>query len=222
MPFLVAYAPAGRPAAHQGHGESGGCPGSAPARGKCASWSGSTQGAAAASSDRSPVHGDAALAGQARRELVAGYGSARSDIRRTAAVVTVGELLEAYLGSAQYHLALGQPLRHLALRRRHHADPPDQPRLPPRRQQPRHLLPARRLRRRQGHRRRDLRTRRRDGSNDRMSTPRDTLNLKPRPHPADGALPRTATLTSNDAQHLRAHSRAAWRARGRFGPCFGP
>jgi integrase len=47
------------------------------------------------------VHGDAALAGQARRELVAEYGSARIDIRQTAAAVTVGELLEGYLGSAQ-------------------------------------------------------------------------------------------------------------------------
>jgi len=47
------------------------------------------------------VRGDAALAGQARRELVAEYGSARDDIRRSASVVTVGELLEGYLGSAQ-------------------------------------------------------------------------------------------------------------------------
>ena len=47
------------------------------------------------------VHGDAALAGRARRELVAGYGSARSDVRCTASAVTVGELLEGYLGSAQ-------------------------------------------------------------------------------------------------------------------------
>ena len=39
------------------------------------------------------VRGDAALAGRARRELVAEYGSARSDIRRTASAVTVGELL---------------------------------------------------------------------------------------------------------------------------------
>jgi hypothetical protein len=36
------------------------------------------------------VHGDAALAGQARRDLVAEYGSARGDIRRTAVAVTVG------------------------------------------------------------------------------------------------------------------------------------
>jgi hypothetical protein len=47
------------------------------------------------------VHGDAALAGQARRELVAEYGSARSDVSRTASAVTVGELLEGYMGSAQ-------------------------------------------------------------------------------------------------------------------------
>jgi len=47
------------------------------------------------------VHGDAALPGKARRELVAEYGSIRSDVRRTASVVTVGELLEGYLGSAQ-------------------------------------------------------------------------------------------------------------------------
>jgi len=47
------------------------------------------------------VHGDAALARKARRELVAEYGSTRSDIRRMAPVVTVGELLEGYIGSAQ-------------------------------------------------------------------------------------------------------------------------
>jgi hypothetical protein len=47
------------------------------------------------------VHGDAALAGQARRELVAEYGSARRDVRRTASAVTVRELLEGYIGSAQ-------------------------------------------------------------------------------------------------------------------------
>jgi integrase len=47
------------------------------------------------------VHGDAALAGRARRELVAEYGSARSHVRCTASAVTVGELLEGYLGSAQ-------------------------------------------------------------------------------------------------------------------------
>jgi integrase len=47
------------------------------------------------------VHGDAALAGQARRDLVAEYGSARSDIKCAASAVTVGELLEGYLGSAQ-------------------------------------------------------------------------------------------------------------------------
>ena len=47
------------------------------------------------------VHGDAHLAGTARRELVAGYGSTRSDVRHAASAVTVGELLEGYLGSAQ-------------------------------------------------------------------------------------------------------------------------
>jgi Phage integrase family len=47
------------------------------------------------------VHGDAALAGRARRELVAEYGSIRSEVRCTASVVTAGELLEGYLGSAQ-------------------------------------------------------------------------------------------------------------------------
>ncbi|HYB16135.1 MAG TPA: hypothetical protein VEF71_11775 [Streptosporangiaceae bacterium] len=47
------------------------------------------------------IHGDAALAGKARRELVAGYGPARSNIRRIASAVTVGELLEGYLDSAQ-------------------------------------------------------------------------------------------------------------------------
>ena len=47
------------------------------------------------------VRGDAALAGRARRELVAECGSIRSDIRCAASVVTVGELLEGYLASAQ-------------------------------------------------------------------------------------------------------------------------
>jgi len=47
------------------------------------------------------VHGDAALAGTARRELVAEYGSARAGIRHAAPEVTVGELLESYIGSAQ-------------------------------------------------------------------------------------------------------------------------
>jgi integrase len=47
------------------------------------------------------VHGDADLAGKARRELVAEYGSTCADMRRAASVVTVGELLEGYLGSAQ-------------------------------------------------------------------------------------------------------------------------
>jgi hypothetical protein len=47
------------------------------------------------------VYGAAALAGKARRDLVAEYGSARSDIRRTASAVTVRELLEGYMGSAQ-------------------------------------------------------------------------------------------------------------------------
>jgi hypothetical protein len=45
------------------------------------------------------VHGDAALAGTARRELVAGYGSTRGGVRHAASVVSVGELLEGYLGS---------------------------------------------------------------------------------------------------------------------------
>jgi hypothetical protein len=48
------------------------------------------------------VHGDAALARQARRELVAEYGSARSDVRRAASAVTVRELLEGYMASAQF------------------------------------------------------------------------------------------------------------------------
>jgi integrase len=47
------------------------------------------------------VHGDAVLAGTARRELVAEYGSPRIDSRQAASVVTVGELLEGYMGSAQ-------------------------------------------------------------------------------------------------------------------------
>jgi hypothetical protein len=76
------------------------------------------------------VHGDAALAGQARRELVAEYGSARSDIKCAASSVTVGELLEGYLGSAQLwkpatvvshrHVVsalLNDPLCHCQLRR---------------------------------------------------------------------------------------------------------
>jgi hypothetical protein len=47
------------------------------------------------------VRGDAALAAQARRELVAEYGSTRSVVRHMASVVTVGELLHGYLTSAQ-------------------------------------------------------------------------------------------------------------------------
>jgi integrase len=47
------------------------------------------------------VHGDAAQAGKARRDLVAGYAAPRSDMWHTASVVTVGELLDSYLGSAQ-------------------------------------------------------------------------------------------------------------------------
>jgi integrase len=47
------------------------------------------------------VHVDAALAGKARRELVAEYGSTRSDVRHAASVVTVGKLLDSYVGSAQ-------------------------------------------------------------------------------------------------------------------------
>ena len=47
------------------------------------------------------MHGDAVLAERARLELVAEYGSIRSEVRCAASVVTVGELLEGYLGSAQ-------------------------------------------------------------------------------------------------------------------------
>ena len=47
------------------------------------------------------VHGDADPAGKARRELVAEYGSTCADMRHAASAVTVGELLEGYLGSAQ-------------------------------------------------------------------------------------------------------------------------
>jgi integrase len=47
------------------------------------------------------VHGDAALAGKARQELVAEYGLTCSEVRYAASAVTVGELLEGYLGSAQ-------------------------------------------------------------------------------------------------------------------------
>jgi len=36
------------------------------------------------------VHGDAALAGKARRELVAEYGSTRAELRYAASAVTVG------------------------------------------------------------------------------------------------------------------------------------
>jgi integrase len=47
------------------------------------------------------VCGDAALATRRRQELVAEYGSTRSDVRHTAPAVTVGELLHGYLNSAQ-------------------------------------------------------------------------------------------------------------------------
>ena len=46
------------------------------------------------------VRGDAALAARARRELVAEYGSTRAGVSHAASAVTVGELLEGYLGSA--------------------------------------------------------------------------------------------------------------------------
>ena len=49
----------------------------------------------------STVHGDAALPGKARRQLVAEYGTIRSDVRCTASAVTMGELLQGYLGSTQ-------------------------------------------------------------------------------------------------------------------------
>ena len=41
------------------------------------------------------VHGDAALAAKARRELVAEYGSTCADIRHAALVVTVGNCWRA-------------------------------------------------------------------------------------------------------------------------------
>jgi hypothetical protein len=41
------------------------------------------------------VHGDAALAGKARRELVAGYGLTRAEDTYAAPAVTVGELMAA-------------------------------------------------------------------------------------------------------------------------------
>jgi integrase len=47
------------------------------------------------------VRGDAALAARARRELVAGYSSTRSDLRHTGSAGTVGELLDGFLNSAQ-------------------------------------------------------------------------------------------------------------------------
>ena len=47
------------------------------------------------------VCGDAAQATRRRQELVAEYGSTRSDVRHTAPAVTVGELLHGYLNSAQ-------------------------------------------------------------------------------------------------------------------------
>jgi hypothetical protein len=47
------------------------------------------------------VHGDALRADQARGELVAEYASVRCDIARSASVVTVGELLDGYIGGAQ-------------------------------------------------------------------------------------------------------------------------
>jgi hypothetical protein len=47
------------------------------------------------------VRGDAVLAERARRDLVAQYGATRAGVSYAAAAVTVGELLEDYLGSAQ-------------------------------------------------------------------------------------------------------------------------
>jgi hypothetical protein len=63
-----------------------------------------------------------------------------------------------------------RPQRHLLLRRRHRADPPDQPRLPPRGQQPRPRSARRRVRRGQRHRRRVRHPHRRRRSHRRMTT----------------------------------------------------
>ena len=70
----------------------------------------------------------------------------------------------------RHHVALAGRVGHPVLRRRHRADPPDQPRLPPRGQQPRRPGPGRRVRRRQGHRRRVLHPRRRRRGHRRMIT----------------------------------------------------
>jgi type II secretory pathway predicted ATPase ExeA len=61
-------------------------------------------------------------------------------------------------------------LRHPVLRRRRRTDPPNQPRLPPRGQQPRTPSPRRRVRRRQSHRRRILHPNRRHRSHGRLNT----------------------------------------------------
>jgi hypothetical protein len=57
------------------------------------------------------VRGDATLAAQARRDLVAEYGSTRAGISYAASAVTVGELLEGYLGSAHLWKPAAWPAR---------------------------------------------------------------------------------------------------------------
>jgi hypothetical protein len=66
-------------------------------------------------------------------------------------------------------LQASSPASPPVLRRRCRADPPDQPRLPPRGQQPRPAGTAGRLRHQQEHRRRVLRPRRRHRGHDRVS-----------------------------------------------------
>ena len=91
----------------------------------------------------------------------------------------------------------GRTLRHPVLRRRHHPDPPDQPRLPPRGQQPRPPSPRRRVRRRQSHRRRNPPPAPPSPRSPPNEHPHATLTTKPPPqrpgpvrHHADGACSR--------------------------------
>ena len=70
----------------------------------------------------------------------------------------------------RHHLALAGRSDTLFSDDADRADPPDQPRLPPRGQQPRRPSPGRGVRRRQGHRRRVLHPRRRRRGHRRMIT----------------------------------------------------
>ena len=86
----------------------------------------------------------------------------------------------------RHHLALAGRSDTLFSDDADHADPPDQPRLPPRGQQPRRPSPRRRVRRRQGHRRRVLHPRRRRRGHRRM-TPHPAAPSRPPRHPDDQA-----------------------------------